>query len=55
MMVWVLVKFHSFKQPQTLQFFPGKLCPHIDLIMPALPTIALLIPGEEQENVSDAI
>jgi hypothetical protein len=39
---------------QTLQVFRGKLCRHIDLIMPALPTIELLILREEQENASDA-
>jgi hypothetical protein len=39
---------------QTLQFFRGKLRPHIDIITPALPAIALLILGEEQEIVSAA-
>ena len=39
---------------QALQFVCGKLRPHIDIITPALPTIALLILGKKQEIVSDA-
>ena len=39
---------------QALKCVCGKLRPHVDIITPALPTIALLILGEEQEIVSYA-